>query len=82
MKYNVILDMFIGYIENYTSGMDIRLYGMEGLLSKYGENAYGAVCDGEKTMRYKFAGLGLVLTFTKRPDRMRNSLERRRYKKV
>lgn len=64
VKYNVILDKFLGYIENYTSGMDIRLYGMEELLSKYGGNAYDEVCDREKATRYKCAGLGLILTLT------------------
>lgn len=61
--YNAVLNKLVKYFEHYTSGKDIRLYGMEKSLTAYmGDKVYGALCDGEQRMQLRCAGLKLIST--------------------
>lgn len=59
---NAVLTKYGDYIDDYTSGMDIRLYGMEPSLAAHGSETYGGVCSGEEKMRLRSACLNLIGT--------------------
>ncbi len=60
--YNTVLTKFIDYIDDYTGGMDIRLYGMEASLAGHADGTYRELCRGEETMRIRAACLNLITT--------------------
>lgn len=62
--FNMVLNKYWQYLNHYTSGMDIRLYGMEKLLADYAEQVYDELCDGEQTMRFRCAWLDMISTVT------------------
>lgn len=62
--FNMVLNKYWQYLNHYTSGMDIRLYGMEKLLAGYAEQVYDELCDGEQTMRFRCAWLDMISTVT------------------
>lgn len=61
-QYNIVLEKFFQYFSRYTSGMDIRLYGMEKALVRYEEAIYDNLCNAEQTMRLHCARLNLIST--------------------
>lgn len=61
-QYNIVLEKFFQYFSRYTSGMDIRLYGMEKPLVRYEEAIYDNLCNAEQTMRLHCARLNLIST--------------------
>lgn len=60
--YNTVLGKFGDYLDYYTSGMDIRLYGMGPSLARHAEGLLDKVCDDEERMRLRCAGLNFVTT--------------------
>ena len=61
-QYNIVLEKFFQYFSRYTSGMDIRLYGMEKPLVHYEGEIYDNLCNAEQTMRLHCARLNLIAT--------------------
>lgn len=61
-QHNIVLEKFFQYFSRYTSGMDIRLYGMEKALVRYEEAIYDNLCNAEQTMRLHCARLNLIST--------------------
>lgn len=61
-QYNIVLEKFFQYFSRYTSGMDIRLYGMEKPLVHYEGEIYDNQCNAEQTMRLHCARLNLIAT--------------------
>ena len=57
---NLMLSKHSEYVDDYTSGMDIRLYGMESLMADFASDMFGRVCSEEKKMSFRAAGLNLV----------------------
>ena len=63
VRFNVLLDKFVQYLDHYTTGKDIRLYAMDGPLSEYlDKDALQQLCSEERGMRFRCAGLELILT--------------------
>ena len=61
--FNTLLNKLVNYFDHYTSGKDIRLYGMEKPLAAYmGDEVYGSICDGEERSQLRRAGLKLIST--------------------
>ena len=61
--FNTLLNKLVNYFNHYTSGKDIRLYGMEKPLAAYmGDEVYGSICDDEERSQMRRAGLKLIST--------------------
>ncbi len=61
-QHNIVLEKFFQYFSRYTSGMDIRLYGMEKPLVHYEGEIFDNLCNAEQTMRLHCARLNLIST--------------------
>ena len=62
-SFNTLLNKLVNYFNHYTSGKDIRLYGIEKPLAAYmGDEVYGSICDSEERSQMRRAGLKLIST--------------------